>query len=61
MVIDDTSIIQELKDDYGLTAVVLRCPCACEANSMFGIPKPDCPYCYGEGKIQYGIDEVEFL
>jgi len=61
MVVDDESIIQELKDDYGLTAVVLRCPCACDANSLLGIPKQDCLYCYGDGKVQYGIDELEFL
>ena len=61
MVIDDESILQELRDEHGVTAVVLRCPCACEANSLTGHPVEDCPYCYGEGKIQYGIDEVEFL
>ena len=61
MTVKDESIIQELKDDYGLTAAILRCPCACDANSATGHPKKDCPYCYGEGKIQYGIDEVEFL
>ena len=30
-----------------------------DANSLTGRPVPECPYCNGEGKIQYGIDEVE--
>ena len=40
---DDESIIQELRDEHGIMAVVLRCPCSCD------------------GKIQYGIDEVELI
>ena len=55
------SILQELRETHGVNSVALRCPCACEANSLTGHPVKDCPYCYGEGKIQYGIDEVEFL
>ena len=54
------SLIDELRDDHGVLSVVLRCPCACDANSATGRPVENCPYCYGGGKIQYGIDEVEF-
>ena len=60
-VTDNDSIIRELKDDHGIMSVVLRCPCSCDANSATGHPNPVCPYCYGDGKIQYGIDEVEFI
>jgi hypothetical protein len=55
------TIIRELVDEHGITSVVLRCPCACDANSPNGKPKADCEYCNGDGKVQYGIDEVEFL
>lgn len=54
------SIIEELCNDHGITTVVVRCPCACNANSLTGHPVKNCPYCHGEGGIQYGIDEVEF-
>lgn len=54
------SIIHELMDEHDVTIVILRCPCACDANSDTGHPVKDCPYCHGEGKIQYGIEEVEF-
>lgn len=50
------SIIEELKREHGITSIAVPCPCTC------GHPMPadkDCPYCYGEGKIQYGIDDVE--
>ena len=57
---DSQSLIDELRDDHGITIVILRCPCACDANSATGHPVPNCPYCHGAGKIQYGIDEVEF-
>ena len=60
-VTDNDSIIQELKDDHGIMSVVLRCPCSCDANTGTGIPNPACPYCNGDGKIQYGIDELEFM
>lgn len=55
------SIIDELREGHGIMSVTLPCPCSCDANSETGIPDPACPYCHGEGKIQYGIDEVEFL
>lgn len=56
-----SNITHELWEEHGITAIALRCPCACDANSLTGKPKPDCPYCHGEGKIQYGIDEAEFI
>ena len=59
--VDSESIINELQDEHGITAVALRCPCACDANSLTGHPVEGCPYCHGDGKIQYGIDEVEFI
>ena len=55
------TIIKELRDEHGITSMVLRCPCACNVNSLNGKPKPDCPYCSGEGTVQYGIDEMEFF
>jgi len=58
--IDSESIIQEICDEHGVTIAVLKCPCACDANSLTGHPVGNCPYCHGEGKIQFGIDEVEF-
>ena len=54
------SIIEELRDDHGITAVIVRCPCACDANSLTAKPVENCPYCHGEGGIQYGINEVGF-
>ena len=60
-VTDNDSIIRELKDDHGIMSAVLRCPCSCDANNGTGIPNPACPYCNGDGKIQYGIDELEFM
>ena len=58
---DNESVINELRDDHGILAFAVRCPCACDANSLTGHPVQGCPYCHGDGKIQYGIDEVEFL
>jgi len=58
--IDSTSLIDELREEHAITSAVLPCPCACDANSPTGHPVENCPYCHGEGKIQYGIDEVEF-
>jgi hypothetical protein len=58
--LNSASIAQELRDEHGVTIAVLRCPCCCEANSLTGHPVRDCPHCHGEGKIQYGIDEVKF-
>ena len=55
------SVINELRDDHGILAFAVRCPCACDANSLTGHPVQGCPYCHGDGKIQYGIDEVEFI
>jgi len=60
-VINSQSLIGELRDEHGVLSAVLRCPCCCDANSLTGIPVKNCPYCNGEGKIQYGIDEVEFV
>ena len=60
-VTDNDSIIEELKTEHGITSFVVRCPCACDANSGMGIPDPDCRYCHGDGKIQYGIDEAMFI
>jgi hypothetical protein len=58
--VDDESIIEELKQDHAITSIILACPCSCDANSSLGLSSQDCPYCLGDGKIQYGIDEVEF-
>jgi hypothetical protein len=58
--INKQSIIEELREEHGITIAVLRCPCACDANSLTGHPVENCPYCHGGGKIQYGINEVEF-
>lgn len=55
------SIIDELREEHGITSVVLPCPCSCDANNGAGVPDPNCPYCHGDGKIQFGIDEVEFF
>jgi hypothetical protein len=60
-VINDQSIIEELKEQHAITAIVVPCPCSCDANSLTGKPVENCPYCYGDGKIQNGIDEVGFL
>ena len=57
---DNESIIAELKEGHSIQSVALPCPCAGDANSDPGIPVQDCPYCNGEGRIQYGIDEVVF-
>ena len=55
------SLIEELRTEHGILSVALPCPCTCDANNGTGIPDPDCPYCHGDGGIQYGIDEVQFL
>jgi DnaJ-class molecular chaperone len=58
---DKASIIQELREDHGIMSAVLPCPCSCDANNGTGIPNPFCPHCHGDGRIQYGIDEVVLI
>jgi hypothetical protein len=58
---DSESIVKDLIEEHGINSFVVVCPCTCDANSETGHPVKDCPYCHGEGKIQYGIDEVEFF
>lgn len=40
-----------------VTSVVV--PCVCTEHSTVN-PAPGCPYCAGYGKVQYGIDDVEY-
>lgn len=58
--LNSESIIDELRTEHGIHSFAVRCPCCCDANSATGIPVQNCPYCHGEGKIQYGIDDLEF-
>jgi hypothetical protein len=56
-----SSLTDELREEHGITAAIVTCPCACDANSATGNPVENCPYCHGEGRIQYGIAEVDFV
>jgi hypothetical protein len=56
------SIIDELREEHAIMSVTLPCPCTTDANSATpGNPKPYCEFCKGTGKIEYGINEVEFF
>jgi hypothetical protein len=54
------SIIQELKEQHGLVFVEVPCPCIYNDSGMKFLPDPDCDCCEGEGRIQYGIEELVF-
>jgi len=52
---DSESIIRELVEMHGINSITVPCP-VCHPMHL-----SDCNVCGGTGKVQYGIDNVEFF
>jgi DnaJ-class molecular chaperone len=54
------SIIEELVKEHGINSIAVPCP-VCHGPGLNSFEKSGCPVCQGCGKVQYGINELEFL